>query len=141
MKPDGLLENNMTFLRTFRLISGLLLLLYVAMSESFAANVTFEFNESLNSDSGDFVSTNLSYKRPENRAGPLYSSFVNDTPNFASDTDDTAIQLAWDDYLSFSPNLLENIDVTLPFRFNLRFKASAEGSIINSSPCCASQPE
>jgi len=128
----------MTFLRTVRPLSGLLLLLFLAVSESFAANVTFEFNESLNSDSGDFVSANLSYKRDEDRAGQLYSSFVNDTPDFVSDADDSAIQLAWDDYLSFSPNLLENIDVTQPFRFNLRFKASTEGSIINSSPCCAS---
>lgn len=103
---------------------------------SSADSLTFDFNNTLNSDQEDVIARNLVFTRPADRGGSTYSDFVREAALFETDTDQTSVQLAWDDYLDFSPNLLEDIDTSRPFRFDLRFKASATDEITNASPCC-----
>lgn len=103
---------------------------------SAAGSYHFDFNNTLNSDQERVNARNLIFTRVEDRGGLTYSSFVREAASFETDSDQTAVQLAWDDYLDFSPNLLEDIDTSRPFRFGLHFKASAVDEVTNASPCC-----
>ena len=113
-----------------------LCLLLLWATTAVAGSYNFNFNNTLNSDQEDVVARNLVFTRYADLGGSTYSDFVREAPLFETDTDQTAVQLAWDDYLDFSPNLLEDIDTSRPFRFDLRFKAYTTDEITNASPCC-----